>query len=72
MQVDTWPKSADHLVEVTGLLIVITHLIFLVLFVLWFALRRPTSVALFRLRLAAALQGKPMPRRLPPPVKQPR
>ena len=72
MQVDTWPKSADHLVEVAGLLIVITHLIFLALFVLWFALHRPTSAALFRLRLGAALRGRPLPQRLPPPVRQQR
>ena len=72
MQIDTWPKSADHLVEVAGLVIMITHLIFLVLLVLWFSLNRPTSIALFRVRLAAVLRGRPMPHRLPPTIRQQR
>jgi hypothetical protein len=58
MQVDTWPKSADHLVEVAGLLMAVSHVIFLVLFVLWFGLNRPTSFKVFRMRMRAALDKR--------------
>ncbi|RRA48798.1 hypothetical protein D1Y84_11395 [Acidipila sp. EB88] len=67
MQVDTWPKSADHLVEVAGLLMASAHIVFLILIVLWFTVRKPTSFRLFRLRVAALLHGRPLPERLPVP-----
>ncbi len=58
MQVDTWPKSADHLVEVAGLLMAVSHIVFLVLFVLWFGLNRPTSLKVFRLRMRTAIDKR--------------
>ncbi len=66
MQIDTWPKANDHAIELAGLVIASSHVVFLVLMVLWFVLKKPTSVKLFRLRLRAALRGQPLPKRLPP------
>ncbi len=66
MQVDTWPKSADRLVEIAGLLMVIAHIAFVVVFVLWFALNRPTSVRVFRKRMRAAIEKRQARRSLRP------
>ena len=45
----------------------LSHIVFLVLIVLWFAMKKPTSIKLFRLRLRAAWNHKPLPDRVPPP-----
>ena len=63
--VDTWPKSADRMLEVAGLLIAASHVVFLVLLVLWFGVNRPGTWKLFKARLGAAMRGRPMPERLP-------
>lgn len=54
------------MLEVAGLLLATSHVVFLVLIVLWFAMKKPTSVKLFRLRLHAARHGLPLPQRVPP------
>ena len=59
--VDSWPKSADRVLELAGLLLAASHVIFLILFVLWYGLRKPGSLALFRARLWAAVRGRPLP-----------
>ena len=66
-QIDTWPASADHLVEVAGLVMALSHIVALALIVLWFAMKKPTSLKLFRLRLRAAWNHKPLPERASPP-----
>jgi hypothetical protein len=70
MHVDSWPESAERALRIAGLLFAASHVAFLVLLVVWFSLHKPTSMALFRFRLAAVLQGKPMPHHLPPPPSQ--
>ncbi len=54
-----------------GLFMVLTHIAFVILLVAWFTLKRPTSLALFRLRLRAAIRRQPIPDRLPTPVRGP-
>lgn len=53
------------MLEVAGLLIAASHIVFLVLLVLWFGVHRPGTWALFKARLHAAVRGLPMPNRLP-------
>ncbi len=72
MRADVWIARDDTALAVAGVLFAASHIIFLVLIVLWFALKKPTSLALFRLRLGAALRGQPLPKQLPVKVPVPR
>ncbi len=60
------------MLEVVGLLLAASHVAFLVLIVLWFGLRKPGSLALFRARLRAALRGQPLPEQTPGPLYETR
>ena len=62
--IDTWPKSADRMLEVVGSVILVTHIIALFLLVLWFGLGKPSTLAEFRTRLKAAMRGQPLPERV--------
>ena len=66
MRADIWIARDDTALAIAGVLFAVSHIAFLILIVLWFALRKPTSFALFRLRLTAAIKGQPIPDRLPP------
>ena len=65
--VDTWPKSADRMLEIAGLVLCASHVVFLALFVMWYGLRKPTTLKLFKARMKAALRGQPMPEEVPGP-----
>ncbi len=65
MRAYVWIARDDTALAIAGVLFALSHIAFLVLIVLWFALRKPTSFALFRLRLMAAVKGRPLPERLP-------
>ena len=67
---DVWVARDDVILAVAGLLMAGSHVAFAVLIVLWFALRKPTSWALFKLRLRAAWKRQPLPERLPNHVTQ--
>ncbi len=70
--IDSWPKAADRMLEIAGLLLAASHVVFLVLIVLWFALRKPGSLRLFGARLRAASRGRPMPLEVPGPLYETR
>ncbi len=59
--VDAWPKAADRVLELVGLVLAASHVACLILFVLWYGLRKPGSVPLFWARIKAALRGQPLP-----------
>ena len=60
------------MLEVAGLLIAGSHVVFLVLLVMWFGVRRPGSWALFVARLKAAARGQKLPEAMPGPVYETR
>ncbi len=66
MRADVWIARDDAALAIAGVLFALSHIVFLILIVLWFALKKPTSLALFRARMAAALRGQKLPNRLPP------
>jgi hypothetical protein len=49
------------LMEIVGLCLACSHLLFLVLLVTWFSLNKPESWAQFKTRLHTALRGKRKP-----------
>ena len=49
------------MLELVGLLLAASHVAFLILIVLWYGLRKPGSLSLFRARFWAALRGRPLP-----------
>ena len=58
MRADVWIARDDAALAIAGVLFALSHIVFLILIVLWFALKKPTSLALFRARMAAALRGQ--------------
>ena len=62
--IDTWPKSADRMLEVVGSVILATHIIALILLVWWFGVGKPSTVAEFWSRTKAALRGQPLPQKV--------
>ena len=70
--IDTWPKSADRMLEVVGSFILATHIIALILLVLWFGLGKPSSMSEFWERFKAGVRGQPLPQRKRGPVYETR
>ncbi len=66
MRADVWIARDDEALAIAGVLLALSHLMFLVLIVSWFALHKPTSWALYKYRLRAVLRRQPIPDRLPP------
>ena len=60
------------MLEVVGSVILATHIIALILLVLWFGLRKPNSAAEFWSRFKAAMRGRPLPERVRAPLYETR
>ena len=56
------------MLEVVGSVILATHIIALILLVLWFGLHKPSSLGEFWARLQAGMRGQPLPQRKRGPI----
>ena len=48
--------------ETVGLLLAASHVLFVMLILAWFGLNKPNNLKLARVRMKAAVTGKPFPR----------
>ncbi len=60
------------MLEVVGSVILATHIIALILLVLWFGLGKPSTLGDFWARFKAGMQGRPLPQRKRGPMYETR